>query len=139
MFLLDFQENNALWLVNGFARNPRENFGNFVKISKSFRFFGFCPFLAELCNQTWGVIFGGGEKTGKPVNFMVYRGSRKSIGFFSEKVGKFSAPFSESLNIIEKRHGFLNGAQACQTRFFAENVGVDFRSVGFSAEIGEKS
>ena len=30
---LDFQENRAPRLINGFAWNPREKFGNFVKIS----------------------------------------------------------------------------------------------------------
>ena len=69
VFLLDIHENCAPWLVNGFAWNPRENFGNFLKISKFFGFFGFWPFLAELCTQTWGVISGGDEKTGFPVNF----------------------------------------------------------------------
>ena len=33
---LDFQENRAPWLINGFVRNPRENVRKNLKISNFF-------------------------------------------------------------------------------------------------------
>ena len=113
---------------------PCDKFGNFLKISIFF-FFDFAHFWPSYApKRVWSI-----SGVLKPLCTMVYGWCGKSIGFFSGKVGKFSSPFSESPNIIEKPPGFFGGARALQTRFLAGNVGADFWPAGFWAEMGEKS
>ena len=78
--------NRAPRLVNGFAWNPRQNFGNFVNISIFSIFFCFLTIFRRVWYPNVAGSFGWSRKIRK---IMVLEGYGKDINFFLKKNWNF--------------------------------------------------
>ena len=126
--LVKLWENRARRLVNGFARNPRQNFGNFVKISNFFWIFWFLTIFGRVVHLN----VGGDFRCRKNMNFGCFR---KSFTGQGRKIRKHLTSVSESLNIIKKSYREIFLDFRSSGRFFHRNVDFDFWKSTFQTGI----